>query len=347
MNLRLQLLSPLPLLCLWLLPACPGDPVVIDDDDDTSSPTTNSAGTTTAPSESTTAGESSTAAGSATGGMTTTGPSADGSSSGSTSPLGTESSTGSSSSTAGTRGSTDDDTSTGDEGMTTSGSSSGGGDCPAVLPNAPTGLILWLRGDVVALDPMGVLTWPDQSPMGNDATRSLASPAAPQQLLGGFMGQDAIGFGANAYITLDNTLNLGDFTIFVAGVNLKVNNDFHMIMGPGPLNQQMRYDSSNELLFVGPGNGGPVSTYTPGDTTMEHYFTIDGQGANWSLYWNGSFDSTAVTAAGLWQLGTIGAWFGQHLLEGNLAEIIIYDNSLSDMDRDGIHCYLSARYMLP
>lgn len=319
---------------MLLLAACPGEPTG-------SGPGTDSTGvidSTTGPGQtSSTANPPSTATSNASSLDSTS----DGGSTGDTTAASTGT-TGTSVATTTTESSgTTESTGTGETG----GSSSGGMSCAS--PDAIPGLILWLRADTIVADPAGVLTWVDQGPLGNDATRPASSPGAPQLLVGGLNGEDALSFNGDTSLRLDNVLALGDFTIFVAGQSTHPGEDFHMIMGPGPLNQQMRYESSSELLLVGPSNAGPISIYNVGDNKVPHFFTIDGLGDDWSLYWNGAFVSTAITAIGQWQLEYVGAWFNQYRLVANLAEIIIYDDSLVPADRDEVHCYLSDRYTLP
>ena len=161
------------------------------------------------------------------------------------------------------------------------------------------------------------------------------------------MSDNAVRFLGDSVLSLDANLALGDFTIVIVGVSTKPDEAFHMIMGPGPLNQQIRYNNSNQILLVGPNHASPVSIFDPGDNKTPHYFTLDGQGSSWSLFWNGTFDDTEIAAVGTWQLGSIGAWFGQHFLVADLAEIIIYDASLPAPDRDDLHCYIADRYALP
>lgn len=184
---------------------------------------------------------------------------------------------------------------------------------------------------------------------GNNAFRHVNENIGPELVENAINGHPVLRFNEDARLFYPN-LFLNDFTIFEVGKNNSDDEDFYMILGPAigsGFNQQVRYEGSEELLLVGPGHGNDVGHYPVGNNKVYHSLTMDGEGSDWSVYPDGDFKGTEVmNGQNSWQIGSIGAWFGQHHLDGDVAELIIFDRSLEDDEREAVQCYLDQRYML-
>ncbi len=216
-------------------------------------------------------------------------------------------------------------------------------------PPLPGSLILWLLAEHgVTSGPDGVTLWEDQSPVLNDASQAglTAQPELiPAQLNGlpviRFDGDDTLGLGAPMF--------LDDLTILIVARSNNPGEGFHMILGPGAANNQIRFEGSTELLSVGTGNGLPAIVSPIGDNRVPHSLSIVHDGATWDVFRDGGLaSSNPVAVVGPLELGKLGAWFGtQHGLIGDIAEVLIYDVALSEPERLVAEDYLRTKYALP
>ncbi len=231
--------------------------------------------------------------------------------------------------------------------------SDAGGVCTN-LPDDFEGLKLWLRADTgVREDTLGVAEWLDMGSENNDAFRHTNDKGGPELVPNAINGQPVLRFNENSRLFYPN-LSLNDLTIFEVGKNNAEDEDFYMILGPAigsNLNQQIRYEGSDKLLLAEPGDDRDdenFGSYPIGNNTVYHSLTIDDLGKEFSVYRDGDFKGTKIMSEyHPWQLGAIGAWFGKHWLNADIAELIIFDRSLNDSERESVQCYLDQRYLLP
>ncbi|AUX39970.1 uncharacterized protein SOCE26_013650 [Sorangium cellulosum] len=213
-----------------------------------------------------------------------------------------------------------------------------------------SGLKLWLRSDAgVNLSAGKVASWQDQSGNGNTAATTLAA-RQPTLVSSALNGKPVLRFHGAQMLTLANQLEPTHFTVFVVGKNSKASESFSMILGPGGStpNNQLRWENGSQALFVGLGNNMPVITSTIGNTRVYHALSARYDGSTMKVYRDGNLASSHhFTTTGPWILLQIGAWFASYWMEGDLAEILVYESALSEGDRGAVNSYLRGKYALP
>ncbi|MEZ4363434.1 MAG: LamG-like jellyroll fold domain-containing protein [Kofleriaceae bacterium] len=213
-----------------------------------------------------------------------------------------------------------------------------------------TGLHLWLNSDVGIQLGTGALVagWLDQSGNGRDATMATVA-RQPTLVTAALNGHPVLRFSGAQSLALTSFTQTTTFTVFVVGRNTRVGG-VSMILGPGGSspNNQMRWESSTQALFVGTGNGMPVSTSTIGNTMVFHSLSARYDGSSMIVYRDGSPTSThSFTTSGPWILAQVGAYYGSEFMQGEVAEVMIYDRALSDTERNTVNNYLRTKYNLP
>ncbi|WP_437927783.1 LamG-like jellyroll fold domain-containing protein [Sorangium sp. So ce291] len=217
--------------------------------------------------------------------------------------------------------------------------------------SVPTsGLKLWLRTDAGVTASAGkVSSWQDQSGNGNTAAMSTAA-AQPTLVSSALNGKPVVRFYGAQSLFLAQQLEPTHFTVFIVGKNNKASESYSMILGPGNSspNNQLRWENGTQALFVGIGNSMPVITSTIGNTRVYHALSARYNGSTMSVYRDGSLASSHnFTTTGPWVLLQIGAWFSHYFMEGDLAEILVYESALSEGDRGAVNSYLRGKYALP
>lgn len=223
-------------------------------------------------------------------------------------------------------------------------SSGSGGSTP---PRA--GLLLWLRADA-GVTPSGgpVSRWLDQSGNGFVASMSLAS-RQPSFVGSALNGLPVIRFSGAQSLSLSPFVSPTRFTVLVVGKNSNPAETFSMILGPGgnAPNNQIRWENGSQALFVGTGNNLPVITSNVGNTRANHVLSATYDGSTMNVYYNGAATSSNhFTTTGPFTLAQIGAWYSTYFMNGDVAEILIYDHALSGADLSSATGYLRSKYNL-
>jgi hypothetical protein len=218
------------------------------------------------------------------------------------------------------------------------------------VPGPAAGSVVWLRADVgVTGDRDNVASWADQSGNGNNATMTNTS-RQPSLVPRAINGQPAIHFDGAQSLLLTTPVSPQTFTIFVVGNNNKPGEDFSMILGPGgnSPNNQLRWEGDCHVLFVGTGNEMSAERVAFGDTRNPHILALRYQGSIMQIYRDGQVVAQrSVSTSGPWTLNQIGAWYSQHFLVGNIAELLIYPAPLSDTALAQTTTYLRIKYLEP
>jgi len=223
------------------------------------------------------------------------------------------------------------------------------------LPNAAqaapaSGAIMWMRADVgVTVNINKITTWADQSGFGHNGTMTVVG-RQPDLVLGALNGLPVIHFGGAQSLNIASPPSPQNFTIFIVGRNSNPTETPSMIMGPtGNFpNNQIRWENGSQALFVGTGNNLPVVTSPIGNTRTYHALSVRYDGSSMRVYRDGGLVSTSFfTTTGPFTLASIGSYYAQAFMTGDLAEILIYPQALSDTDRATTNSYLSTKYGLP
>jgi hypothetical protein len=223
------------------------------------------------------------------------------------------------------------------------------------VTSAPVGPIptdnlhLWLRADVGVTAPVGrVSDWTDQSGNGRNAVMPIAS-RQPELFPGVLNGNPVVRFAGAQSLGLSVFAGPTTFTVFIVGRNTKTSGE-SIILGPGGSspNNQLRWENDTQALFVGTGNDLPVTISTIGNTRVFHALSTRYDGGTMTVYRDGDQTSSdSFTTSGPWIFASIGSFFSEDFMEGDLAELLIYDRALSEVERQTVNAYLRSKYALP
>ncbi len=230
---------------------------------------------------------------------------------------------------------------------------------PAALPSS--GLRLLLDAGSAAADfglGVPVTSWRDQSPDGSDAWSSVAT--APVLVADAIGGQPALRFDG-----IDDHFNLPTgFEDFTAGVSLFVvmrptvlQQGFKILALGNGANQDMlvlgRAGSQNGLQYFTNNEFGNVTWFNSAPVLSEGsaaLFAIEHEGSTARVVHNGvvitesAVDLPSVSPRGVNYIGR--SYWREGYLQGDLAEIILYDRTLTDDERSSVEIYLDAKYSL-
>ena len=224
-----------------------------------------------------------------------------------------------------------------------------------------TGLSLWLRADCVtgnAADPADnstVNTWTDLSGIGNNATRQSGTPTFQNDSSNLINSQPVVNFdGSSTFTSIDiRAITRSNVSIF-AVYKLRSNNQ----MGVWGIDNgnwdrffMARWSGDDGIISHSGTTTVPLSGQnglTKFVTTIYKYNVNSGS----SVYDNGALvnsftDQAAISDAQTnLRIGSIGAIGSGYQLSGDIAELIIFDQALSDTDRKTVNGYLNAKYNL-
>jgi len=229
----------------------------------------------------------------------------------------------------------------------------------AELPTA--GLRLLLDAGSAATDfgfGAPVTTWRDQSPDGSDAWSDAAT--APVVVADAIGGQPALRFDG-----VDDHFNLPTgFEDFSAGISLFVvmrptvlqdgfkilalgngSDQDMLVLGRSGGQNGLQYFTNNEAGNVTWFNSAPVLSEGAASLfAVEHAASTARIVHNGVVITEGAVDLPSVAPRSVNYIGQSYWWEGY--LQGDLAEIILYDRALTDAERSSVEAYLDAKYSL-
>jgi hypothetical protein len=223
-------------------------------------------------------------------------------------------------------------------------------------PVAPvSGLRLWLdAGQGVTADGSGyVSAWADQSPNGNNAAQS-SSGSRPQKITGAINGEPALRFdGSNDFLTVGNIASLTNpnFTYVVVGAFNSTSGDMAFLSrdeGGGNTNKWIYwYNSTAMKLHLNPGNANIASAAFTRSSGVYRTFMLTKNSTSYVHYLDGISGGTVTNSTTLPSPDTdfrIGQAESNFYLNGDIAEILVYDHALSAVERHEVEAYLEAKY---
>lgn len=221
---------------------------------------------------------------------------------------------------------------------------------PALIP-APTGeiplagLCLWLKADAGVTKDGGnyVSSWADYSGKGLTAYQ-LNSSKKPLWVTNAIKGKPTLRFdGADDSITTHDfvSCNMRNFTLSFI-IKPSGLSDFNQALGAmNDWGQFYFHGSANGTIYAGPESDSRIvtSSGTLQNNTVQ-LFTYKYSNGTAVLYKNG------VQVATAYSLKTPYAWTGFTLgnIKGDLPEVILYNTTLSDTDRNTVETYLRNKY---
>jgi prepilin-type N-terminal cleavage/methylation domain-containing protein len=220
----------------------------------------------------------------------------------------------------------------------------GTGVCP-FIPSDLSDLSLWLRADKgITKDANNfVAQWDDRSGNGNNAIQATGA-AQPLLVNNGLNGEPVIRFDGADNFFLTNDITVGQASMFVV---------FKKTVGT---NAYLIGNSSQ--LYTGLANWSNNNTYYQ-DQYMHYLAAATGQissfsslaciydGSNGVFYVNNISSGTAAYSDLNFAVNEIGGRYtNSDDLNGDIAEIIIYNQALGDSDRQQVENYLNEKYNL-
>lgn len=240
---------------------------------------------------------------------------------------------------------------------------------PATSGSGPTlsyttGLTLWFKADALVLnDGDAVTTWADSSGNGYDLSQSVAGEK-PTYKTGILNGRPVVRFDGGDHLNRDTTaLPLRTHSLFIVFREASaVTSAGVFVMKPATGNDYDRNDgialdtyNNTGYLTVSAGTPTQYTTYV-GSTGASPWgvYTHVLQSTTGVLYYNGSagtpdstFSTLDVNSAGGFLVGARyigGAISGSNILNGDVAEIILYNTNLATDARQTVERYLGAKY---
>lgn len=216
-------------------------------------------------------------------------------------------------------------------------------------PPVQSGLVLDLRADagVVTNSNGNVTQWLDQSPLGNVASQSVTQ-TEPQLAQGQINGRPALTFNGSNTLTLPINMMQNATAGEIIGV-VDVQNtpsQFGMLwnfgtgFGSSYFNNQHFDDFGSSDLTTNPENPAEISQYFIYDTSIN--------AAGTAVYrYNGfpEWTRTGLTV-GFQLIPDIGG-YGNGSFVGGVAEVLVFNRTLTDAERTSLVSYLLTRYALP
>jgi hypothetical protein len=212
-------------------------------------------------------------------------------------------------------------------------------------PPVTTGLKLHLDAAQLAglSDGATVNTWTDVSGLNNHATRTSGTPIYKTGILNG---QPVIRFNNASWLT---TANLSSqFPTATTGFMVAtINNDnaYTLVHANLGVDEWFRYDG-NGRSYPGFFRGSRLESYCAMPNSGSHLFAISSSASAWQMSINGVSQGVAGGNYNAAAELIIGNNPNSRALNGDIAEILIYDSVLSASDADLVGAYLSAKYGL-
>lgn len=232
----------------------------------------------------------------------------------------------------------------------------------------PSGSFLWLAADNLALsDGNAIASWADKSPEVNNA--SAAGGLQPTYKSNIINGLPVARFAGGQLMTIANIASINPTTMsafVVASVTGQQGgeNGFFFMKNASAGTGQTVYGVGRAFSVIT--NKWTMSLNLSGSNWADHASTADlslsafallsctFDGSNWRLYKNAATDgngalsgSIYAASTGTLQIGGYNAsWSGQERLIGDIAEIILFNSALSDVDRQAVEAMLNTKYAI-
>ncbi len=215
--------------------------------------------------------------------------------------------------------------------------------------NVSSNLIIWLKADAGVLNPPGVSAWADQTGLSNAVAVASGDPQLLTESLNFNPTIELDGTG-DYFETITNSI-IGDnnpYTKYAVIISDDITTQRQIISSDGSGNLEMSHGGTGNIQAEHNGNAlfSGSSTLTQGSASivgirygaggLDNFARLDGVA---------TIDNTtqSFTDAGAIQ---IGAYNGSapELMDGQIAEVVITDDELSDADVTKLESYLAIKY---
>lgn len=210
------------------------------------------------------------------------------------------------------------------------------------VPTDMAGCQLWLdAGQGITLNGSNVSQWADMSGNNNHAVQNTAS-AQPQILTNELNGMSSVYFSGTKYMLFSGINAYGNISIFTVNKALDSGGNNGTVLGT-----LTDYDYRHWL-------GASSFSYQFGSSvtsvSLSSYNLIESidNGTNIKIYKNGNIVNTISNIDSNIYIQQLGALTGGngYALKGNICELILYTNTLSDIERQQVENYLNTKYAL-
>lgn len=219
-------------------------------------------------------------------------------------------------------------------------------------PSAIAGLALWLKADAITglLDAASVTQWNDSSSNGRNVAQATGA-AQPTYRTAQINGLPSVRFDGGDWLATAGNVTVKPNTVFAVMKFTDVSTA-RTILGPSAVGGFVwRLDTPSRKPQLLKSNTAGIATATTAlaaGTWVIAAASYSGVGA-WAFYDQsvtadgiGTNDQT-ITATAL----RVGVDIASDFFLGDIAELIVYDNVLSDADRLSVLSYLEGKYALP
>lgn len=217
----------------------------------------------------------------------------------------------------------------------------------AAFAQPPSGSILWLRSDAgVTTNVDTVMQWEDQSGIGNSAFQN-TSANAPHLVPNVVNGLPVVRFdGATSYMEAPSVFPVShDYTLSLV---VKINNygATNNIVS-GTTHAHWLGGARYPRVLHGDFNNQAVSSIAMNDGACIITFVYTEGSKNAIVYVNGQFADSAFTGANTDPTLFLGAYQRGNLMNGDLAEVLLYPRRLTPADQAATESYFFTKYAIP
>jgi hypothetical protein len=218
-----------------------------------------------------------------------------------------------------------------------------------------TNLAIWLKADAITglTNAAGIATWLDASGRGENATQSNAGNR-PLWITNALNGQPVVRFnGTNSFFTLPNflsgTTQGEEFVVLKVGTNLPSGQKTLWRLGSGE--PPVDYPNTGGQITEGFGSTIVHNLGVPASPLTEyHLYEVAGQSGSWMAWINGQLQaSLSANTYGFWNdVQALGydTWYTDYYFYGDVAEVLIFNRTLTSDERVTINNYLNGKYGL-
>lgn len=217
-------------------------------------------------------------------------------------------------------------------------------DVASFSPDSLSGLKLWLKADALALnDNDAVASWTDSSGLGNHAVQATEA-AKPTYKTAIVNGKPVLRFdGTDDFMAAPAITAASGMTCFCVGkVTLATNFGMFFVLNGAAFELRQNSTLGTAQLFAGAG------TVNGTDALGWHVYSFSSNGSNLSQLWTDGTSNGTRADGPVCGTPAIGARLAAVLpMNGDIAECLLYDSSLSVANRQSIEAYLKAKYATP
>lgn len=218
----------------------------------------------------------------------------------------------------------------------------------AWAPTDISGMLFWLKADAITglSDGDDVSQWDDSSGNGNHLKQGTAANK-PHYKTGILNGEPVVrGTKDLSKLTTDSNvahgIGTGDFTWVVVGMITNNNDGYRCFMSNGAYSPGIFVHDNLRDFYWG---GGNLFNKVPVNDTY-YIHVLRRTSGTITLNINGVEDATTPAVATSMADAKLSAfWSGSsHIMDGDIAEIIGYDSSISDDDMSSLESHLGTKY---